>query len=381
MAKTLMYVPGSPTSVKLGDTDTDLYLQVAKDNVAVDLTAVKSITVKIADASHNFLKTINIDKTALNNADKGIVDFPLTIENLNGLPASTYYFEIWIVTADSDLEIYPDVDVANFTIINNIESGTTVYTSLTLQDFEDRFNELDKNAQTALTNANQAQEIATQASATATTASSDAEAALTSLQNGDYAKKTDTVAAADKLATARKINGTAFDGTSDISVKASNDSDLVHLDGTETVTGTKTFSSTVNGNISGNAATATKLKTPVQINGVSFDGSASINVLPADSGWLDATMLNSSTATKAQYRQIGNVVYVHVTNLKMGTTGTGHAMSIPLSISGEAPAEHDSSGYAYKDIVLMDVTNGVFSPLASVTAGEFLSFSFSAPIN
>ena len=210
---------------------------------------------------------------------------------------------------------------------------------------------------------------------------SDAEGALAALQNGDYAKKTDTVAAAEKLATPRKINGAAFDGTSDISVKANNDSDLVHLDGTETVTGAKTFSSTINGNISGNAATATKLKTPAEINGVAFDGSSSINVLPADSGWLNATMLNGSTATKAQYRQIGNVVYVHVVNLKMGTTGTGKAMSIPLSISGDTPAEHDSSSYAYKDIVLMDVTNGAFSPLASVTAGEFLSFSFSAPIN
>lgn len=210
---------------------------------------------------------------------------------------------------------------------------------------------------------------------------SDAGEALADLQNGDYAKKTDTVAAAEKLATARKINGTAFDGTSDISVKASNDSDLVHLDGTETVTGTKTFSSTVNGNISGNAATATKLKTPVKINNVAFDGSASINVLPADSGWLNGTLENGATATKYQYRVIGNVVYVHVVNLAVSSTGTSKVFSVPYTINGETPAEEDLNTHAYSANTLMDVTNGAFSPLTSVTSGHYLSFSGAFPIN
>lgn len=46
---------------------------------------------------------------------------------------------------------------------------------------------------------------------------------------------------ATKLETARKINGTAFDGTKDINVKASNDSDIVHKSGDETIAGKKTF--------------------------------------------------------------------------------------------------------------------------------------------
>ena len=46
---------------------------------------------------------------------------------------------------------------------------------------------------------------------------------------------------ATKLGTARKINGTAFDGTKDINVKASNDSDIVHKSGDEAITGKKTF--------------------------------------------------------------------------------------------------------------------------------------------
>lgn len=46
---------------------------------------------------------------------------------------------------------------------------------------------------------------------------------------------------ATKLKTARKINGTAFDGTQDINVKATNDSDIVHKSGDESIAGTKSF--------------------------------------------------------------------------------------------------------------------------------------------
>lgn len=52
----------------------------------------------------------------------------------------------------------------------------------------------------------------------------------------------------------------------------------VKLTGDETIAGTKTFSSTISGSITGNSATATKLATARTINGVAFDGSANITV-------------------------------------------------------------------------------------------------------
>lgn len=52
---------------------------------------------------------------------------------------------------------------------------------------------------------------------------------------------TGNAATATKLKTARKINGTAFDGTQDINVNAANDSDIVHKSGNETITGIKIF--------------------------------------------------------------------------------------------------------------------------------------------
>lgn len=52
---------------------------------------------------------------------------------------------------------------------------------------------------------------------------------------------TGNAATATKLKIARKINGTDFDGTKDINVNAANDSDIVHKSGNETITGIKIF--------------------------------------------------------------------------------------------------------------------------------------------
>ena len=77
--------------------------------------------------------------------------------------------------------------------------------------------------------------------------------------------------------------------------------------GDQTIAGTKTFSSTIDGSINGNAATATTLANVRTINGVSFDGSANISTVPVSynsfalknsgftdlsgttTGWQDAT--------------------------------------------------------------------------------------------
>lgn len=57
---------------------------------------------------------------------------------------------------------------------------------------------------------------------------------------------TGNAATATKLKTPRKINGTDFDGTQDININAANDSDIVHKSGTETIDGVKTFKRAIN---------------------------------------------------------------------------------------------------------------------------------------
>lgn len=68
----------------------------------------------------------------------------------------------------------------------------------------------------------------------------------------------------------------------------SNDSNLVHKTGTETIAGNKTFTGNntftqnISGNLTGNSDTTTKLQTPRKINGTNFDGTADINVNAAN---------------------------------------------------------------------------------------------------
>ncbi|WP_370673014.1 pyocin knob domain-containing protein [Leuconostoc lactis] len=64
---------------------------------------------------------------------------------------------------------------------------------------------------------------------------------------------------ATKLQTARRINGTLFDGTSDINVNAANDSNLVHRTGDEIVDGSKTFTQLINGYTNTNVTQNTDL--------------------------------------------------------------------------------------------------------------------------
>jgi hypothetical protein len=98
-----------------------------------------------------------------------------------------------------------------------------------------------------------------------------------------------TASTATKLATARTINGVAFDGSADINITSTADAGT--LTGTilkSTVTGSSltsvgtlanlTVTNPIVGSITGNAATATKFATASTINGVAFDGSQDITI-------------------------------------------------------------------------------------------------------
>ncbi|HJG83868.1 MAG TPA: hypothetical protein K8V21_00405 [Weissella thailandensis] len=122
------------------------------------------------------------------------------------------------------------------------------------------------------------------------------------------------------------------------------DASVVHKSGNETITGTKSFSSTISGSVSGNAGSATKLKTARKINGTAFDGTRDINVNAAndsnivhrngneniagnknftgtvtagktrltDSGWKNL----SSSSGSVKYRILNGVVYLSVLSAK-----------------------------------------------------------------
>jgi hypothetical protein len=85
------------------------------------------------------------------------------------------------------------------------------------------------------------------------------------------------------------------------------------------LTGTNTGDQTT---VSGNSGTATKLATARNINGVAFDGTANITV-PADAGTLTGTSLKS-TVTGSSLTTVGTLTNLTVTNPIVGSI-TGNA--------------------------------------------------------
>ncbi|EEN7147314.1 hypothetical protein AAL29_23010, partial [Salmonella enterica subsp. enterica serovar Heidelberg] len=109
---------------------------------------------------------------------------------------------------------------------------------------------------------------------------------LTAAWNGqdgpwdDWLKVGNNAATAAKLATARTIGGVSFDGSANIDLPG------VNKAGTQ--------------NTSGNAASATKLQTARKIGGVAFDGTADIALPGVNAVGNQNTTGNAATATKLQ---------------------------------------------------------------------------------
>ena len=95
---------------------------------------------------------------------------------------------------------------------------------------------------------------------------------------GEWLKAGNAATTATKLATARTIGGVSFDGSANIDLPG------VNKAGTQ--------------NTSGNAATATKLQTARKIGGVAFDGTADIALPGVNAAGNQNTTGNAATATK-----------------------------------------------------------------------------------
>lgn len=117
---------------------------------------------------------------------------------------------------------------------------------------------------------------------------------------------TGNAATATKLKTARRIGGVTFDGTGDINLPGVNQQG--------------------NQNTTGNAATATKLQTARKIGGVLFDGSTDISLPGVNQTGNQSTTGNAATATKLQTaRNIGGVAFDGTKDISLpGVNQTGN---------------------------------------------------------
>ncbi len=145
MAKTLSFTDTSPQTVKIGDTTTSFTLICGNDNVATDLTNATSITVKLGNTS-GYLKSSTVDPASLTDPTTGQVTVTFNADLMTSLNAGSYSLEVWVVNS-SGTSIYPSDGSTGFTITNNIQSanGSTI-TTITFDDFVNKFNTIAANA-------------------------------------------------------------------------------------------------------------------------------------------------------------------------------------------------------------------------------------------
>lgn len=149
------------------------------------------------------------------------------------------------------------------------------------------------------------------------------------------------VSTATKLATARTIGGVSFDGSANIDLPG------VNKAGTQ--------------NTSGNAATATKLQTARKIGGVAFDGTADIALPGVNAAGNQSTSGNAATATKLQTaRKINGVAFDGTTDISFNINAlaskgrvTALANATQGSNTGIQMYEAYSNGYptAYGNVI------------------------------
>lgn len=128
---------------------------------------------------------------------------------------------------------------------------------------------------------------------------------------------TGNAATATKLKTARRIGGVTFDGTGDINLPGVNQQG--------------------NQNTTGNAATATKLQTARKIGGVNFDGSQDISLPGVNQTGNQSTTGNAATATKLQTaRTINGIAFDGTKNIELTPRAIGTINSTTVSFNGGA---------------------------------------------
>ena len=185
---------------------------------------------------------------------------------------------------------------------------------------------------------------------------------------------TGNAASATKLQTSRRINGVLFNGTGDITITA------------EANGGTAAA-------CSGNAATATRLQTGRTINGVPFDGTGNINIsAPANGGTSAACSGNAASATRLQTaRKINNVpfngasdiavtdLYTKITNCFRLRSGWQIGYGVAQLLSGASgdtitfPLPFNAEPNVQASIVNSSVALGI--PTVTQTSATFVTSS------
>ncbi len=205
---------------------------------------------------------------------------------------------------------------------------------------------------------------------------------------------TGNAATATALETARTIHGVSFDGTANIDLSEVIQDTVGAMFGSNTETGiTVTYQDsdgtidlvvgTLNQDTTGNAATATALETARTIGGVSFDGTANINLPGVNTGGNQNTTGGAATLTTA--RTIGGVSFDGSANINLpgvntsgnqdttGNAATSSKLEIAIILNGTDGSSSnagdnlvlDTAADANDNILYEDATSDPIAVLAS----------------
>ena len=223
------------------------------------------------------------------------------------------------------------------------------------------------------------------------------------------------------LQTPRSINGTLFDGTTDITIAATTMATLTrgiyltgsNFDGSTATTWAVDASSasiaskivardsfgnfaagTITAALTGNASTATALQTPRLINGVPFDGSADITVSAGGAGELltpgsyltgsaydgstpltwavDATALNTASTIVARDAS-GNFAAGTITAALTGNASTATALQTSRTISLGGVMFGSATFDGTSDITIMASKGDMIIALGTDTTGSYVA--------
>ena len=162
----------------------------------------------------------------------------------------------------------------------------------------------------------------------------------------DGADTTGNAATASALATARNIGGVSFDGSADINLPG------VNAGGNQDTTG--------------NAATASTLATSRNINGTGFNGSADITITAAAGTLTGSTLANSITGSSLT--GLGTLSSLNVSG-DINASGTG-AIKIPVGSTAQRPGSPSVGQFRWNSTTSSaEIYNGTsFAPVGGAGA-------------
>ena len=151
MSKELAFTDDNDV-VKYLDTTTAFNLALTADGVAFDLTNAKSILVKIAN-DDGYIMQQTIDLTTVTSPLGGTLSFPINQDIMNTLVPDDYDIEVWVTMKDGTQAIFPSDGTLGFSIEENLMSDTgEVIPTITLNDFQQQFNDLSNQMENAVHN-------------------------------------------------------------------------------------------------------------------------------------------------------------------------------------------------------------------------------------